>query len=40
MYEYTDYNEKDGRMYTLPECFAGIKQKRLIKDAKKSTQEH
>ena len=34
------YNEKNGSMYILPESFAGIMQKSLNKDTKKSTQEH
>ena len=33
-----DHNE-DGSMYILPECFAGIKQKRLKKMKKKTPKE-
>ena len=35
-----DHNEKDVSMYNLTERTAGIKQKRLRKDADKNTEKH
>ena len=36
-----DHNEKDDRMYILPESISGIKQRRMEKDVRhKNTQGH
>ena len=34
-----DHNKKDGSMYISPECIAGIKQKRLKNDARKTCKD-